>query len=158
MRFLSHGLLFLGLLFSAVVAALPLTGCGSAPAGGAHPVRPVTVTVTYDGSPVPGATITFLHEAAPAFGRTDAQGVARMKTYVEGDGAVLGTHRVTITKSETVGERPDVDQDSPEYDPSSAYVPATVRHMIPEHYALPTSGLTAVVTDGPNDIRFNLSD
>src|SRR5262245_42413433 len=84
-----------------------LVGCGGG--GGPanrRPTKPVKVTVTYKGQPVADATVTFINkegEAAPAYGKTDAQGVAKMKTYVEGDGAVLGAHDVTITKTETVG-------------------------------------------------------
>ena len=147
-----------------VVLALAAFGCQ--PSGlpeGARPTKPVTVKVTYKGAPVEGALITFVDTGdppAPAFGKTDAQGVAKMKTYVEGDGAVVGTHQVAITKTETTGGAPTVDQDSPQYDPNAIDTPTTVKHLIPQKYeSKVTSGLTAEVEDsGPNEFTFDLTD
>ena len=99
-------LLSRGMPLCAIVVCLPLVGCGPSLPAGARPTEPVTVTVTYNGQPVEGATVTFISQDADpvaAYGRTDAQGVAKMKTYVEGDGAVLGKHKVTINKTETTG-------------------------------------------------------
>lgn len=138
---------------------LVAAGCGeSGRPAGAKPTKPVKVTVTYKGSPVEGATVSFISET-PAYGRTDGSGVAQMKTYVEGDGAVVGAHAVTITKTETVGAAPAVDQDSPEYDPNAAEAPSTVKYLIPQKYEMKTSGLTAEVKDsGPNEFKFDLTD
>jgi hypothetical protein len=120
------------------------------------------VKVTYKGAPVEGALITFVETGdppAPAFGRTDAQGVAKMKTYVEGDGAVVGRHDVIVSKTETMGGT-TADQDSPEYDPNAAEAPTTVKYLIPQKYESKlTSGLTAEVTEsGPNEFKFDLTD
>jgi hypothetical protein len=150
--------------FAWILITVVAVGCaGSNLPEGARPTTPVTVTVTYKGAPVEGATVTFITQGdppAPAYGRTDAQGVAKMKTYIEGDGAVTGTHKVTIIKSETVGGAPAVDQDSPDYDPEAAYAPSTVKHHIPQKYGSPaTSGLTVDVKDGgPNEVKFDLMD
>jgi hypothetical protein len=147
-----------------MVFALVAAGCNrSGLPEGARPTTPVTVTVTYKDAPVEGATVTFITEGeppAPAYGRTDAQGVAKMKTYVEGDGAVAGTHKVTIIKSETIGGAPVADQDSPDYNPEAADAPGTLKHHIPQKYASPaTSGLTADVKDsGPTQLKFELTD
>ena len=150
--------------YASLLVALFAAGCasGSLPEG-ARPTTPVTATVTYKGAPVEGATVTFVDSGtppAPAFGKTDAQGVAKMKTYVEGDGAVIGTHQVAISKSETVGGAPAVDQDSPEYDPEAAERPTTVKYLIPQKYeSKVTSGLTAEVKEnGPNELKFELTD
>lgn len=141
------------------VAALYLLGCGPGLPPGARPTKPVKVTVAYKGSPVEGATITFINQegaAAPAYGRTDQQGVAKMKTYVEGDGAVLGQHKVLIEKAESVGGS-NIPQDSPEYNPNAP--PQTVRYLLPQKYSNPASGLTAEVKEsGPNDFTFDLKD
>ena len=142
---------------------LTLSGCTSSLPKGARPTEPVSVTVTYNGEPVEGAIVTFISdESGPvgAYGRTDARGVARMKTYVEGDGAVVGAHKVTIAKTETVGGA-HAEQSAENYDPpelSAGYVPPTVKYLIPQKYMSPgTSGLSAEVTEnGPNEFQFDL--
>src|SRR5262245_41253068 len=102
-----------------VVAAL-IAGCSGGGSGNHPPTKPVTVTVTYKGQPVTDATVTFINQegdAAPSFGKTDAQGVAKMRTRW-GDGAVLGQHKVTITKVEKPSGESNVSQDSKDYKPS----------------------------------------
>jgi hypothetical protein len=115
------------------------------------------VTVIYNGSPVEGATVSFINETEPAYGRTDAQGVAKMKTYVEGDGAILGPHRVSITKTESSGGEV-ADVSSPEYNPDAPA--AVIKHLVPMKYSSPaTSGFTVDVTDsGPKEVKFELTD
>src|SRR5580765_2001663 len=87
-------------LLMALLLAVLLSGCGPKPPAGAKPTKKVTVTVTYKGAPVEGAVVTFVNQDPPsANGRTDAQGKARLKTYIDGDGATLGSHKVMIEKS-----------------------------------------------------------
>src|SRR3954454_24917599 len=103
---------------SSIVAIV--IGCSGGGGENHPPTKPVKVTVTYKGQPVADATVTFINQegdAAPAYGKTDAQGVAKMKTYVEGDGAVPGPHKVTITKTETTGGGSTTSQSSPDYVP-----------------------------------------
>jgi hypothetical protein len=162
-----------GLPCCLLVVLLPLGGCGPSLPEGARPTKPVSVTVTYNGNPVEGAIVAFISEESDpvgAYGQTDAQGVAKMKTYVEGDGAVLGKHKVTITKTETEGgtatgqsaESIDPAQSAENYDPaelSPGYVPPTVRYLIPQKYtSADTSGLTAEVTSGSKEFQFDLKD
>ena len=103
--------------------------------------------------------MTFVNQDGPppANGRTDAQGKARMKTYVEGDGATLGTHKVMISKDEAVGGQ-QLSTDDPKYDPNAP--PATIKHLLPQKYGnIATSGLTTEVkADGPNELTFDLKD
>jgi hypothetical protein len=106
--------------------------------------------------------VTFINQegdAAPSYGKTDAQGVAKMRT-AWGDGAVLGLHKVTIAKTESTGAGSTASQDSKDYAPppeGSTPVPTT-KSLIPEKYGLlATSELTAEVKkDGKNDITFDL--
>src|SRR4051812_48987934 len=101
----------------------------------ARPTAPVKVTVTYKGAPVADAVVTFIpQEGEPktANGRTDAQGVAKMKTYVEGDGAVIGPNKVIIIKQEAPSAGKVADQSSPDYVPppeGGAPLP-TVKNLI----------------------------
>lgn len=87
-------LFMLGILLSGLV----LAGCG--------PPNPPTVevkgVVTLDAQPVEGAAVVFTpSEGRPATGRTDAAGEFVLSTFKQGDGAVPGKHRVTVSKTST---------------------------------------------------------
>ena len=149
---------------SLALSCLLLSGCqpDTRPAD-ARPTKPVSVTVTYKGAPVEGAGVTFVSEMNPiaAYGRTDASGKAALKTYVEGDGAVVGKHKVIVSKMEAVGGGGEASIDSADYaPPGDAGAPPPPKHLIPAKYASPaTSGLTADVTEsGPNEVKLELVD
>jgi hypothetical protein len=148
------------LLLVLAISALILPGCSNSKLPpGAKPTKKVSVVVLYKGAPVEGAIVTFVNTDGPppANGRTDAQGKAVMKTYLEGDGATLGTHKVMISKDEAVGGQ-SLSTDDPKYDPNAK--PATIKHHLPEKYGnIATSGLTAEVkTDGPPEFTFDLKE
>jgi hypothetical protein len=147
------------LLLCLLPALLVLTGCEPKPPAGAKPTKKITVAVLYKGAPVEGAVVTFVNTDGPpsANGRTDAQGKARMKTYVDGDGATLGSHKVMIEKSVAEGGQ-TVGSDDPSYDPNAP--PAKVKYLIPQKYSsIATSGLTAEVKEGgPPELTFDLKD
>ena len=145
-------------LLIALLLGVLLSGCGPKPPAGAKPTKKVTVTVTYKGAPVEGAVVTFVNQEPPsANGRTDAQGKARLKTYIDGDGATLGSHKVMIEKSIAEGGQ-TVGSDDPSYDPNAP--PAKVKYLVPQKYSsIATSGLTAEVTQsGPAEFTFDLKD
>ncbi len=83
-----------------VIAALVIAGCS----GGEFPVAPVSGTVTLNGEPLTDAYITFEPRstrddgiAGPgSYGKTDSEGKYSLKTYEKQEGAVVGTHRVSI--------------------------------------------------------------
>src|SRR5262245_55739232 len=84
---------------------LLLLGC----AGSDRPaIAPVRGRITFRGEPVGGATVTFLCTGAPrpAFGTTDAAGDFQLTTFEPNDGAVIGTHVVTIKHYATEPETP----------------------------------------------------
>jgi len=150
-------------LIASLVAAAALAGCNRA-TNGRRPTKPVTVSVTYKGAPVADATVTFISEEgepSAAYGTTDASGTAKLKTYEEGDGAVLGKQKVTINKEQITGTQPVASQESPDYvPPVGSTPPPQVKHLIPAKYSAPDSSpLTADVTSsGPNEFRFELTD
>jgi hypothetical protein len=88
--------------------ALVQTGCGGPAEVKGH--------VTLDGKPVSGATVLFVPEpgssARPASGLTDGEGNFRLTTYRPNDGAVPGTYKIVVTKSEGVPSPPDPDHAS----------------------------------------------
>jgi hypothetical protein len=110
------------------------------------PRFPTSGVVTLDGAPVVEAIVTFSitlpdrdNKAFTAVGMTDPQGRFALRTFRPGDGAVEGSHAVTISKS-------TMDK-------------GAVVNEIPARYArFETSGLTADVTKKTaNELRFELS-
>ena len=89
------------LVVSAGIALI--CGCG----GDSNPdTYSVTGKVTLDGTPVEGALVSFASEGGsrPATGITDASGAYSLTTFAQGDGAVPGSYKVTITKYEDSGD------------------------------------------------------
>ena len=82
-----------------VVAALAaFCGCGPK----RLPTAPVQGKVLYQGKPLEFGGVLFQPENGPlARGKIGADGTFRLSTYREGDGAVLGTHRVQVACYET---------------------------------------------------------
>jgi hypothetical protein len=162
----SYKVQWMGVRLGALSLLLLAVSLGCSGGSGNHrPTRPVKVSVVYKGSPVADATVTFISEEGQpeaAYGRTDAQGVAKMKTYEEGDGAVLGKQKVVINKEQILNNVKVADQDSPDYaplPPGGAPVPK-VKHLVPAKYTAPgTTTLSADVTaKGPNEFKFDLKD
>lgn len=134
-------------------------GCGG---GSKRPIKPVTVVLKYKGAPVADATITFISDepdAPAAFGKTNAQGVAKPRTPELGDGVIYGNHKVLVNKEQIVNEKKAADQESLEYAPGVTPVPQ-VKHLVPQKYNAPgTTPLTAEVTQaGPAEFAFELTD
>lgn len=101
------------------------------------PTVPVSGTVTFNGQPVAGANVTFIPASGrPATGITDDSGVYKLKTFEENDGAVVGSHKVTISKSSAPAG-------------NSAEELKSMKSELPEKYNNPeSSGLTAEVKEG----------
>lgn len=147
-------------LFSACCALL--LGCDAKP--GLEGVVPVQGTVTYNGEPVEGATVTFMPSSAggkAAVGKTDDSGHFTLTTQNPGDGALPGDYLITVRKTETSGglsgeEAQQWVQENPGTPPPSP----EVTHLLPERYSVARdSGLRATITaDGENDIPLELED
>jgi hypothetical protein len=85
-----------------LVAALAAASCGNGPV-------PVRGRVTLDGTPVAGATVTFVPvgpRGHPASAPTDANGVFRLTTFKQEDGALRGEYKVIVTKSDALPPPP----------------------------------------------------
>ncbi len=141
----------------ALVCPAIVIGCSGGPA--ANPNRPATVavsgTVTYNGQPVDGATVTFLPQkpdGTGASGLTDAAGKFTLTAFAPGDGAVPGSYLVTVIKTEVAGGGA-VQEDS-------EATPAAHKSLLPEKYGNPQgSGFTADVKEGDkNEFTFELKD
>lgn len=133
----NHHCLWLLLLAIAVV-----TGCG--------PSRPETAEVsgrvTFQGKPVPEGRILFWPPSGrPAMAEIKSDGTYELTTFDAEDGAVIGTHRVTIKATRTVFRNND---------PSKA----VVEWLVPQNYEnIDKSPLTAEVSPGKNTINFDLT-
>jgi len=131
----------------AIAAASLACGC-SRP----MPAHPVGGRVTLDGKPLVDAQISFRPAQGPeAFGVLDGEGRYRLSTRAAGDGAVAGTHAVTLSQV-TVGLalEPGV--------PPKLVKPTPGAMPVPEKYLrAETSGLTATVVPGENTFDFDLS-
>jgi hypothetical protein len=141
------------------VAVLAVCGLGLLPAGcGSRKDRPVLArvsgTVTYNGKPLPKATVVFYPEQQgirSAMGATDEQGGFTLWTYDPGDGAPVGKHKVTVTLRGPP-EKAELHPSVKGKGFGEAYydqVAATGKPLIPEKYfTTQTSGLIADVQAG----------
>ena len=156
----AHLRLFVGLMI------LGLVGCESGPS-----YEQVTGTVKLDGQPISGATVTFSPDAggtgAAATGKTDENGVYTLtdtKATKTGAGAMAGTYKVGIlwykpsdpsnakATGLTAGETTAIDDSA-----AGRTKVAGPEALLPSAYTDPqTSGLTATVAAGTNEINFEL--
>ncbi|WP_417385331.1 hypothetical protein [Gimesia sp.] len=123
-----------------------MTGCGEQIEK--KPTAPVKGVVTYQGKPLETGEIVFFPDTGEqiAHAKIQPDGSFQLTTYDEGDGAFPGKHKVSI-----VSER-DMEGVSAE-DPEASLEPS----YIPTKYNMQkTSGLTAVVKEGDNEINFDL--
>jgi len=148
-------------------AALLLAGCGGP---GAVKTVPVTGTVTLDGNPVEGATVSFAPQATEgrtAVGVTDSQGKFKLNTAGAGAGAMPGKYNVAISKTTggAVAAAPTSQEEgmqrAEEQMAGGGFLPkgpVEVKDELPPIYKDPkTSGLTADVgASGTNDFAFPL--
>jgi hypothetical protein len=134
-----------GWLTCALAATLALSGCGSK----RLPTAPVEGKVFYEGKPLGFGGVLFQPENGPmALGKIEPDGTFRLSTYREGDGAVLGNHRVQIACYET--QRPGAKA-------QTDVEPGLGKPLIPPKYLrCDTSGLQVEVKEHNEPIAFEL--
>lgn len=163
------------LLFQTSLGILSLLLANGCSGGGGSADRPETApvsgTVTLGGTPVAGATVTFMPmaESQPgqpsqgnaAFAITGAQGQYQLTTFSSSDGAVPGEYKVTVTKfNPAADERNVASVESDEYVPPEEIVsgsPAAANtepsNFLPDRYSKDTSTpLTATVKAGQENV------
>lgn len=141
---------FCNLLLLASASLMLFSGCfgqkglETAPASG---------IVTYNGKPLSFGRVSFRPEAgSPATGEIQSDGTFALSTYGNGDGAIVGTHQVSITSTEA---------DAGTMAETAANTEMAVpKSLIPKKYtSFATSELTAeVVASGENKFTFELRD
>ena len=109
---------------------------------------PVAGKVTYKGQPVPRGTITFQPDQGQAsVGEIQPDGTYRLTTFVPGDGALPGHHRVLVIAS--TADTTKMPRSSPGWTPPKALVPK-------KYNTLDTSRLQATVSPDGAKIDFKL--
>lgn len=118
----------------------------------------VKATVTLDGKPLAFGTVTLEAKGMrAATGKVVNGEVAEFTTYDAGDGAPVGTHRVTVTANAEPGPATAANPgDTPKGGaPKGDYMSG--KSLIPSAYNSPdTSGLSAEVKSGDNVLEFKL--
>lgn len=144
-----------------LILMLLLVGCGETVDANRPKTVPVTGSVTYNGQPVDGATVTFMagsSEGRGAVATTDASGKFLLTTFEAGDGAIPGSYKVTVSK--TAGGAPAAGGGEIMAPPVGGMPTEEVKDELPAKYKdASTSGLTADVKEGgTNDFPFPLTD
>jgi hypothetical protein len=150
---------YIAMLFS-------LSGCNQSNRPATFPVHG---KVTYRGQPVADASVTFITPGASraATGTTDESGNFQLTTFEHNDGAIAGTHDVTVKKYEH--EPPPLPQApaSGQLDPAvearftadMARWQKTARFAVPKKYTdRKTSDLHLKVAPHENDLEVKLVD
>ena len=137
-----------------------LIGCGGeAELGG---TTAVTGTVTHNGQPVEGATVTFspTGEGRAASGMTGADGRFTLTTLTAADGVMPGAYNVGISKTAAQGAMTAEESEAYLKQHNQPPPPPVVKDVLPVKYKNPMqSGLTATVSEGgENDFTFELAD
>lgn len=148
-----HRLFPLGILCSMLAA------CSSGPV-----IAPVKGKVTFEGKAVDQGIIMFTPEQGPgAVGNLEKGGFYTLTTLHKGDGAVVGSHKVTIQATQ-VGpgsmEAPkSIEEENKQSRSGKILVPGKVTWLVPEKYSIQQSTtLTSEVKAGPNIIDFDIKD
>jgi hypothetical protein len=148
-------------VFSLLVALASLgldAGCGNGP----H-LAPVQGKVTYKGAPVPTGTITFhpVEGGRSASGTITSDGSYSLARRMPGDEVIVGKYTVTIEATEAAAQITTTQHVASLTDEVTvipdARVSAPPKELVPVKYStVESSGLTATVNSGPNQIDFNL--
>ena len=137
---------------TSVAVATAITGCGRGPN-----IAPVSGVVTLDGKPLAGASVLFMpvDGGVPGRAATKDDGSFSLTTFQEKDGALVGRHRVAVSKVETTGATAGGDGLSGKLDGRRM----RTSWLTPERYGAPaTSGLEATVErGGKNVFEFQLT-
>jgi hypothetical protein len=121
---------------------------------------PVKGRITLDGKPLAGVTVTLLRPLPPLGTRTlradaltEEDGTFVLSTYTAGDGAPVGSYRVTVART----GRAYYDGDLPKA-PAAKDVNVVPPPAVPAKYtATATTPLTAEIREGLNEVLLDLT-
>ncbi|GAB5401783.1 MAG: hypothetical protein Aurels2KO_00140 [Aureliella sp.] len=152
-------------MFALLSVGLLLT-IGCAPGDTNPPTFEVTGTVTYKNKPVEGATVVLVAtdpSGQGAVGNTDANGVYKVGTFGEGDGAVAGSYQVKVFKYPMTAEPPndgdDVmteEEEEDEYGGVEEDEPEARNELPAKYEDAARSGFEVTVVDSPVTLDLDL--
>ncbi|MEX1042205.1 MAG: carboxypeptidase-like regulatory domain-containing protein [Pirellulaceae bacterium] len=121
----------------------------------------VSGTVTYQGEPIEGATVTFSpadETGRAASGRTDSKGRFNLTTLNHSDGIMAGHYKVAISKTEVGSELMTSEEQAAYFNKHGRAPVITTTDLLPEKYKKPDTSELAreVVADQTNDFLFEL--
>lgn len=138
----------IGLLVMAV--CFPLVGCSS---GSGVEIGEVTGRVLRNGKPVASADVSFFPEQGrPSYATTDSAGIYTLAYDAEQNGAVVGTHTVSVSIAAGEAGGPPGELGEPSLRPTRV---ARGTKMGPVEVTLPTP---VTVSRGENSIDLNLPE
>ena len=109
-------------------------------------MAPATGRVTFEGKPLQFGTVMFQLESGgqPARAMIQSDGTFELSTFEEGDGAIVGNHKVRVTSYSS--------QDPQQQARSGPTGDTLGKLLIPKRYTMfGTSGLTATVAPDQNE-------
>jgi hypothetical protein len=135
------------MMAAACVLLVAISGCG----GGSYDTAPVEGTVTFEGQPVPGGSISFIpiggdgtRAGKPGSGTIQSDGTYKMSTYGTDDGAMIGRHNVLFSAPEVDEAAPESEEEHSETTEESPY-----EGLVPKQSEIE-------VVDGQNTIDIEL--
>jgi hypothetical protein len=147
-------------LRNAICLGLCLGLIGCSPGGELPKVAKVKGKVTRKGQPVSGGEVVFTPVAGMggqtgqvATGQIRPDGTYTLTTFNTGDGAILGTHKVTVTVRAAEDMRKINEM------PGGAIAYKLPKSQVPDKYSsVATTPLTYTVQDGENEINIELEE
>ena len=150
----------IGLLAAMFAGTMALTFSGCGPSY--PPTYQVTGKVTVDGQPLQQGTITFYPtQGRSALGKIQPDGSYTLTTFNDDDGAVPGSHQVTIKATQVSGPAApsSFEEELAQAQAGGVSQTATVTWLVPEKYSRrETTPLTAVVAEKATRIDFDITD
>lgn len=146
------------------VAIGVISGCENGDEGAVNrpATHPVTGIVLMDGEPVADADVSFRSagtDPVAATGKTGADGKFTLTSFVGGDGAVEGSHTVTVVKVIYTPGDPTYDCECHENYGEEVPLEAQEKeeYVVPEKYMdFETSGIEVTVAVGGSDLTIKL--
>ncbi|HVX57439.1 MAG TPA: carboxypeptidase-like regulatory domain-containing protein [Candidatus Saccharimonadales bacterium] len=148
-----------------LAAGMMLASVGCGPKQSALKTEEVEGVVTLDGTPVPGATVTFVPvqpDGATATGMTDSAGKYRLTALKPGynpqpgSGTLPGEYNVGVSKIKSPEPPKSTEETMPK--PGERPKGSEITYLVPQKYENPQdSGIKKTVKEGKNDIPIELT-
>lgn len=148
-----------------VAVGIGLVGCGKGSSSNRPSTVQASVTVSYKGQPVEGASVVLRPKAQgghAAVATTDSSGKGALTTFEAGDGAVPGEYTAGVSKTKSEG-RELSDEEAVAWEtkyPDKPRPRPKVTDLLPTKYKDPAkSNLSVTIqASGPNEIKLELTN